>query len=76
MVKLKIREIGAPHGVVFPREVLDRLNVGAGDEVFLTPAPDGSWRLTAHDVEFEAAMQAFETVLREDGDILHALAKN
>lgn len=54
---LKIRQIGNSLGVVLPKEVLNRLKVKEGDQLFLTEAPDGSFRLTPYDPDFEEQME-------------------
>lgn len=71
---LKITKIGNSAGVILPREVLARLRVGPGDTLHLTEAPDGV-RLTASDPDFAAKMDRAEAIMREDRDILRALAK-
>lgn len=71
---LKITRIGNSAGIVLPKEVLARLRVGPGDTLHLTEAPDGV-RLTAYDTDFAAQMEVAERVMREDRDILRALAK-
>lgn len=71
---LKITKVGNSAGLILPKEVLARLRVGPGDTVYLTEAPDG-YRLVAADPGFEAKMQAAEQIMREDRDILRALAK-
>lgn len=71
---LKITKIGNSAGVVLPKEVLARLRVGPGDVLHLTEAPDGV-RLTAHDPDFAATMEIAEEIMREDRNILRALAK-
>lgn len=73
-IKLKIRKIGNSAGVVMPKEMLAKLHVGEGDEVFCTESPDG-FRLTANDPDFEAKMALAERIMREDRDILRVLAK-
>ena len=42
---------------------------------FLTEAPDGSYRRTPYDPEFERQMALAETIMHEYRDILRALAK-
>ncbi len=74
MTSLKITRVGNSVGVILPREVLARLNVGAGDCVFLTESPDG-FRLTPYDPEFESQMEAARDVMKRDRAILHELAK-
>ena len=51
------------------------MGVRKGDTVYLTEAPDNSYRLTAHDPKFAAQMAAFEEVMREDRDVLRELSK-
>ena len=71
---LKITKVGNSAAVILPKEVLARLRVGLGDTLHLTEAPDG-FRLTAGDPDFAAQMAVAERVMREDRDILRALAK-
>ena len=59
MHTLKIRQIGNSLGAVFPKELLQKLNIQEGDKIYLTETPDGV-RITPYDPEFEAAMQANE----------------
>lgn len=74
MLALKIRKLGNSMGVVIPKEVLQRLRVEMGDTIFLTESPDG-FHLTAYDEEFEKQMQIARKIMKEDRDILRALAK-
>ncbi|MGV3455743.1 AbrB/MazE/SpoVT family DNA-binding domain-containing protein [Sphingomonas sp.] len=71
---LKLIKIGNSTGVILPKEVLARLRVGQGDELFLTDAP-GGYTLTAHNADFAEAMAAAEDIMREDRDILAVLAR-
>lgn len=71
---LKITKIGNSAGVILPKEVLAKLRVGPGDALYLTEAPDGV-RLTATDPDFAADMEMAEEIMREDRNILRALAK-
>lgn len=71
---LKIIKIGNSAGVILPKEILARLRVELGDELFLTEG-HGSVTLRAADVDFAEAMQAAEEIMREDRDILAVLAR-
>ncbi|WP_380872245.1 AbrB/MazE/SpoVT family DNA-binding domain-containing protein [Sphingomonas sp. DBB INV C78] len=71
---LKITRIGNSAGVILPKELLARLRVGPGDTLYLTEAPDGV-RITATDPGFERKMALAEQIMRDDRDILRALAK-
>ena len=74
MLKLRVTTVGASAGVILPKEALARLKVAKGDVLYLTEAPDG-YRLTPLDPDFERQMGAAETIMQDDRDILHALAK-
>jgi putative addiction module antidote len=71
---LKIKKIGNSAGVILPKELLARLRVGPGDQVFVTEAPDGL-RITAHDPDFAVKMEVARKIMREDRDILRVLAQ-
>jgi putative addiction module antidote len=73
-LELKIRKIGNSLGVVLPKEVLMRLNVGEGDTVTISEAQDGV-RLTSSDPEFAKSMAVFESLNRRYRNALRELAK-
>jgi putative addiction module antidote len=73
-MKLKITAIGNSAGVILPKELLARLRLEKGDEVFALETPDGI-RLTAFDPELAAQMEVAEQVMREDRNVLHKLAR-
>ena len=74
MTALKIRRVGNSYGLVLPRELLDKLHVAEGDEVYVTETQDGI-QLSAYDPEFEVAMKAFERTRRKYRNALKELAK-
>ncbi|GAA4424652.1 AbrB/MazE/SpoVT family DNA-binding domain-containing protein [Bremerella cremea] len=74
MTTIKIREIGNSLGVVLPKELIARLRVSKGDQLFVQETADGI-RLTAYDPEFQKQMEIAERVMREDRDALRALSK-
>jgi len=74
MHTLKIRRVGNSLGTTLPKEILQRLKVGEGDSVFITETPDGV-QLTAHDPEFEKAMDAYRKVSGKYRNALRELAK-
>jgi putative addiction module antidote len=73
-MKLKITAIGNSAGVILPKELLARLRLQKGDELFALETPDGI-RLTAFDPELAAQMEVAEQVMREDRLVLHKLAQ-
>ena len=75
MTTVKVRPIGNSLGVVLPRETLVRLNVKAGDTLFLTEAPDGSMRITPYDPAFVTQMRAAREGMGRFRNALRELAK-
>ena len=72
-VALKITKVGNSAAIILPKDVLARLRVSQGDTIYATEAPDGI-RLTAGNPDFAAQMAIVEQIMREDRDILRALA--
>ena len=75
MLRLKIMTVGSSTGIILTDEALATLKVREGDTLYLTEEPDGSYRLTTHDPEFERQMSLAEGIMHEDRDVLRALAK-
>lgn len=73
-MKLKVTAIGNSAGVVLPKELLARLRVEKGDELYAIETPDGI-RLTAYDPTLAEQMAVAEQVMREDRQVLHKLAQ-
>lgn len=74
MHTLKLTQIGNSVGVILPKDVLAKLQVERGDEIFLTDSPDGM-RLTVHNPEFEAQMREARDIMKARRAVLHELAK-
>lgn len=73
-MKLKITSIGNSAGVILPKELLARLRVDKGDELYVLETPDGI-RLTAFDPTLAAQMEVAEEVMRKRRTLLHKLAQ-
>lgn len=73
-MKLKITAIGNSAGVILPKELLAKLRVEKGDEVYALETPDGI-RLTTYDPVFAAQMEVAEEIMRKDRDLLRKLAQ-
>jgi putative addiction module antidote len=74
MHTIKLSQVGNSIGAIFPKELLARLQLEKGDELYLTESPDGL-RLTKHNPEFAAQMDAAREIMRERRAVLHELAK-
>ena len=75
VVPLKLRKVGNSVGVVLPKETLTRLNASEGDEIYLTDAPEGGFRLTANKPDFGEKMKVAEGLSRRYRNALSELAK-
>ena len=71
---LKLIPIGNSTGLILPKEILARLRVGQGDQLFLSEGPDG-FRITASNPDFERQMAAAEEIMKSDRDILRVLSR-
>ena len=74
MVAIKLRKVGNSVGAVLPKDVLQTMQVGEGDKVFLTLAP-GGFRLTPYDPDFERQMEIARKVMKRRRNVLRELAK-
>jgi putative addiction module antidote len=72
-IEPKVRRVGNSLGLVLPKEALHQLNVGDGDQLYITEAP-GGFRLTAADPEFAKQMEVAEKGMRKYRNALRELA--
>ena len=75
MLDLKVRKVGNSLGVVLPREATNRMKVRDGDTLFLTETPDGGYRITPYDPDFENKIKKVEDIMSRYRNTLRALAK-
>ena len=73
-MKLKITAIGNSAGVILPKELLARLRVDKGDELYVLETPDGI-RLTNYDPEFAAKMDSIYLSMLEGNASEHELVE-
>ena len=58
-MEIKLRKVGNSLGTTFPKEVLEKFNLGEGDTLSLVFLEDGI-KLMAYDPNFEKAMTAYK----------------
>ena len=75
MLSCKVTTVGAFPSVILTEEALARLGVKKGDTLYLTEAPDGGYRLTPYDPDFEHQMTIAEEIMHDDRQVLRALSK-
>ena len=74
MLRLKLRRVGNSTGLVLPKEMLKRLDVQEGDELFLTETQEG-FLVTPYDPVFEEQMEKATRILKKRRNALRALAR-
>lgn len=73
-MKLKITSIGNSSGVILPKEVLARLRLTKGDDIYLLETPDG-FKLTIFDPTLAEQMDVAEQIMQKRRNLLHKLAQ-
>ena len=74
MFRLKLRRVGNSTGLVLSKEMLKRLDVQEGDELFLTETQEG-FLVTPYDPVFEEQMEKATRILKKRRNALRALAR-
>lgn len=74
-IEMKVRKVGNSLGITLSKEALAALQVEEGSSLYLTTAPDGSQRISAHDPEFAARLAVAENLNRRYRNALRELAK-
>src|SRR6266568_3499332 len=75
VLELKVRKFGNSLGVVLPKEVVNRLQTGDGEPLFLIEAPEGGYKLTPYDPNFQKKMAKADDIINRYRNTLHVLAK-
>ena len=74
MFQTKVRKVGNSSVVTMSSEMLAALDVKDGDTVYVTRSDDNGLKISAHDPQVVAALEAAERVMDESRDLLQALA--
>ena len=75
MVELKVRKFGNSLGVILPKDVIRRLGATEGQTMLLTETPEGTFRLTPPNPEFEKKMNKAQDIMDRYRNTLRVLAK-
>lgn len=73
-MKLKITTVGNSAGVILPKELLARLRMEKGDELYVTELADGI-KLGPYDPVFAEQMAVADDVMRRRRTLLRKLAE-
>lgn len=75
MSALKLPQIGNSVGVILPKEMLAKLNVGKGDSLYVSEAASGGYLLSPYDEAFAQQMEVARRVIKKRRNVLRELAK-
>ena len=73
-MKLEVKKIGNSVGLILPRDLVAKLGLKVGDELFAVPDATGV-RLTPYDPEFEESMRLVDQIMDDYKNTLRELAK-
>ena len=74
MTVLKLKAVGNSTGVILPKDVLSKLQVEKGDNLYVVETPTGI-TLTPYDPEFEQQMETARKIMKKRRAVLRELAK-
>jgi len=74
MFQTKVRKVGNSSVVTMSSEMLSALDVKDGDTVYVTRSDDSGLKISAHNPQVVAVLEAAERVMDENRDLLQALA--
>ena len=75
MTTLKLTAVGTSTGVIIPKDMLARMIVAKGDQLYSVETPDGGYRLTPYDPAFAKQMEKADDIMRRYRNTLHVLAQ-
>lgn len=71
---VKIMAIGNSVGIVLPKELLTKLQVVKGDQLYVTETPNGI-ELSSYQPDFAEKIEIAKTIMQENRDVLRRLAE-
>ncbi|BBE74039.1 AbrB/MazE/SpoVT family DNA-binding domain-containing protein [Oharaeibacter diazotrophicus] len=74
-MKLELKKIGNSTGLILPKELLARMNLGQGDWLYVTELPDQGIKISAFDPDHAEAMDTARELFKEYRETFKALAK-
>jgi putative addiction module antidote len=74
-MKIEIKKIGNSDGLLLPRELMQRLDLKRGQQLYVVELPGGGFQALPYDPDFERTMEIADEIMDEYRDTLAALAK-
>ncbi|PNW27081.1 UNVERIFIED_CONTAM: transcriptional regulator [Euhalothece sp. KZN 001] len=73
-MKLEVTKLGDSVGVIFPKQLLDKLKINQGNSLYAVETKNGV-ELKSYDPELIKQMEIAEEIMSEDEDVLKKLAE-
>ena len=74
-MKIQVKKIGNSHGLILPKELMQRLDLKRGQQLHIVELAGGGFQVLPYDPEFEKTMGLADEIMDEYRDTLAALAK-
>lgn len=74
MTTVKVRKVGNSLGVVLSKEIIAKLGVDNGDDLFLIQTQNG-YQITPYDPKFEEQVSVAERIMKKRRNMLRKLAE-
>jgi putative addiction module antidote len=74
-MKIQIKKTGNSHGVILPKELMQRLDLKRGQQLHVVELAGGGFQVLPYDPDFEKTMGLANEIMDEYRDTLAALAK-
>ena len=71
---LAIRKIGNSSGIVLPKGILNKLNCGTGDKLYIVETQNGI-ELTPYNPDFAKDMALADSIIAQNKNVLKKLAE-
>ena len=74
-MKIQIKKIGNSHGLILPKELMQRLDLKRGQQLHIVELAGGGFQALPYDPDFEETMDIADEIIDEYRDTLAALGK-
>ena len=74
-MKVRIKKIGNSDGLTLPKELMQRLDLKRGQQLYIVELAGGGFQVLPYDPDFAKTMDVADEIMDEYRDTLAALAK-
>jgi len=74
-MKIQIKKIGNSDGLILPKELMQRLDLKRGQQLYIVELAGGGFQALPYDPDFAKTMEVAGKIMDEYRDTLAALAK-